>query len=111
MEGSWNFGPELQDCISVRTVLDKMSNYWGQIQWKDVSFNEKVHEAGLLKLDCTKAKELLNWQPVWNVQQALEATTNWYQTYYDKNTLITLEQLNQYVQDARNKKNSWATIN
>ena len=109
MEGSWNFGPALKDCISVRDVLNEMNNSWGAIQWKDVSLGEKVHEANLLRLDSTKAKEQLKWQPIWNVQQALNATANWYKAYYNNKELITAQQLEQFIEDAQAKNADWAT--
>jgi len=110
MEGSWNFGPALKDCISVREVLNEMSNIWGDFQWKDISLGEKVHEANMLRLDCTKAHENLMWQPIWNLQQALTATANWYKAYYNYKELITTQQLDQFIKDAQEKKAKWATI-
>ncbi len=110
MEGSWNFGPALKDCISVREVLNEISNSWGAIKWQDVSVVEKVHEANLLMLDCTKAQEQLNWQPIWNVKQALSATANWYKAYYNNKELITAKQLGQFIEDAQSKNANWATI-
>ncbi len=40
------------------------------------------HEAGLLKLDISKAKAELNWSPKMNASQAVEKTINWYKNYY-----------------------------
>ena len=35
------------------------------------------HEANFLKLDNTKAKEVLGWRPVWHIGQAVQATAEW----------------------------------
>lgn len=111
MEGSWNFGPDSKDCISVRQVLDEMNKCWDDIEWADVSAGKKVHEANLLRLDCSKALFELNWQPVWNVRSAIEHTANWYKAWYQNNTVTTLQQLQEYAADAKSRSLSWATAN
>ena len=106
-DDSWNFGPDPKDCISVRQVLNKMNNNWGEIIWNDVSTDVKVHEANLLRLDCSKAQLTLGWQPVWNVDKALEHTASWYKAYYKDKQLISLKQLECFVEDAKRKSIAW----
>lgn len=111
MEGSWNFGPDIKDCISVRQVLNEMNHCWGSIEWKDISAGDKVHEANLLRLDCSKALYQLGWQPVWNVLTAIDATGNWYKSFYQAGNIISLQQLKQYVADAEIKNINWLAGN
>jgi CDP-glucose 4,6-dehydratase len=106
-DDSWNFGPDPKDCISVRQVLNKMNNNWGEIIWNDVSTDFKVHEANLLRLDCSKAQLTLGWKPVWNVDKALEHTASWYKAYYKDKQLISLKQLECFVEDAKRKSIAW----
>ena len=35
------------------------------------------HEANFLKLDCSKLKTVFEWQPVWNLTDAVEKTVEW----------------------------------
>ncbi|MFX1590951.1 MAG: hypothetical protein ACFFC1_22680 [Promethearchaeota archaeon] len=35
------------------------------------------HEAGFLHLDNSKAKSLLGWKPIWNIDIALDKTIEW----------------------------------
>ena len=61
--------------------------------WASGTYNVEVnsnnpHEAGLLKLDITKATTELNWKPVLNAQTAVELTINWYKNFYN-NTSVT----------------------
>ena len=49
-----------------------------------------VFEAGLLKLDISKALKDLNWKPVLNAQNAVERTINWYKKYYNNKTALEL---------------------
>jgi len=39
------------------------------------------HETGLLKLDCSKAKLTLGWNPVWDVKTAVARTIDWDKAY------------------------------
>jgi CDP-glucose 4,6-dehydratase len=39
------------------------------------------HEAGYLKLDCTRLKETFGWSPKWNISGAMERLVAWYSTY------------------------------
>ena len=39
------------------------------------------HEAGLLALDSSKARQLLGWNPCWSLQRTLEQTLVWHQAW------------------------------
>ncbi len=106
-EDSWNFGPENEGNVPVHTILDAMKNHWNKISWLDVSAQEKLHEATLLQLDCTKAKTLLGIKPVWNIAKTVEITTNWYKNYYENNILNTKQDIENYVADARKQNVIW----
>ena len=66
----------------------------GEGTWKDTSSKDQPHEAGLLKLDITKAKNELQWHPKLNSSEAIEWTMNWYKQgdSFD----FTIEQINNY---------------
>ncbi|MBF05415.1 CDP-glucose 4,6-dehydratase [bacterium] len=75
--GSWNFGPSEGSWISVGDVTKKMFELLGKGTFKVVADKEK-HEAGLLMLDITKAKDTLGWVPRWDMQRTFEETVKWY---------------------------------
>jgi CDP-glucose 4,6-dehydratase len=78
---SWNFGPRDEDCQSVGWIVNKIAEYWdGKIDWRQDTGNLQ-HEAHFLKLDISKAKAKLAWQPQWTLSQALEATVSWYKNW------------------------------
>jgi CDP-glucose 4,6-dehydratase len=54
------------------------------------------HEASLLMLDSTKARQLLGWQSRWDVDATLARTADWYRTYYERGRLLTDEQIDVY---------------
>lgn len=97
---SYNFGPEESSCINVEEVVRTICKLWG----KNANFNIKndagPHETNYLKLDCTKAKKELNWMPLWNIDEALNKTIEWYKAYYqNKNIeLITEKQIEEYME-------------
>ena len=39
------------------------------------------HEAGFLKLDCSKLKRTFGWQPRWHVAEAVARTVEWTKVY------------------------------
>jgi len=46
-----------------------------------------LHETTYLKLDCTKAKTKLGWEPKMNLDLALEYTVEWYEKFIQKENI------------------------
>ncbi|MDX8378080.1 MAG: CDP-glucose 4,6-dehydratase [Mariprofundales bacterium] len=104
---AWNFGPTQEANLSVQEVLVRMQQVWPQIKWQTDNA-EQLHEANLLYLDSSKARQLLPWQPVWNVNQSLHKTAAWYQSFIESQTLVTNQQLVDYISDARKLGVCWS---
>ena len=83
----WNFGPEDEDCKSVKYITEKISEYWGEDSTWEVGNNGYFHEAKLLKLDITKAKTKLGWKPKWNLNQTLKNIVNWHKKWINKENI------------------------
>lgn len=78
VDDAWNFGPDDEDCRPVNWILDKMVEKWdGKASWK-LDNNSNPHEAGFLKLDCSKAKTVLKWKPTWNLENTLKSIVKWH---------------------------------
>jgi CDP-glucose 4,6-dehydratase len=77
----WNFGPKDEDCKPVSWILEKMVSHWGKGANWELDKNINPHEAGYLKLDCSKAATRLNWHPQWNLEYTLESIIDWHQHY------------------------------
>ena len=76
---AWNFGPNDEDCQPVSNILNKLASNWGPgAQWQ-LDKNTNPHEAGFLKLDCSKARTQLEWQPRWVLDTTLKMIVNWHQ--------------------------------
>ncbi len=75
--GPWNFGPQGHEACSVERVVQQLLNRWGSGDWlRDPG--ESVHETGTLRLDSTKARVLLGWQPAWNTRTAVDRVVDWH---------------------------------
>lgn len=80
---AYNFGPNTSDALSVEEMVKRSIVNWGTGSYKAIVDLNNPHEAGLLKLDISKALNELNWKPVFNAQVAIERTIDWYKNYYN----------------------------
>lgn len=107
--GGWNFGPYDEDILPVRDVVQSVIDMWGSGKM-EIQPSPNLHEAGLLKLDISKARFDLKWEPTYRIKQALEQTVAWYREYEagNKNMLqFTLDQIERYIEQARNACILW----
>lgn len=106
----WNFGPMDTSSINVAEVTKYLQKYWQQIKVEFSKNPSDLHEAHLLKLDCSKADQKLHWKPVWNAEETFKYTTEWYKFFYQNNTVLTHQDLDQYICDAKKRNVIW-TLN
>lgn len=104
---AWNFGPDESGNQTVSAVLSKLNQHWDGLRWH-VTGTPQPHEAGLLQLDSTKARTLLEWSPVWGLDEGLKRTADWYRLYLEKGEVSTSAQLADYVEAAAAKRVGWA---
>lgn len=76
--GSYNIGPDACDCVNTGALADLFCGAWGEnLHWVNTAEKDAPHEANFLKLDCSKAKSVLGWQPRWHIDTAIEKTVEW----------------------------------
>lgn len=80
----WNFGPKDEGCKPVNWILDKMTSQWGNGATWELDKASSPHEAGFLKLDCSKAANRLKWQPKWSLEETLKLIIEWHHTYVNE---------------------------
>lgn len=94
----WNFGPNDEDARPVSWIVDEMAKRWGAGANWTVDGGEHPHEANYLKLDISKARAKLRWQPVLTLIESLDLIVDWAKASaagHDARKL-TLEQISQY---------------
>ncbi|MDI6781650.1 MAG: hypothetical protein QME49_06075 [bacterium] len=111
---SWNFGPEHQGHVTVQQLVEKIIARWNKGTWHPANDQIQPHEANYLSLDCTKSKNILQWYPVYNLDETMDETVRWYQGYYEnyeKNSDMypfTMEQIFSYVEKAKRRNLIWS---
>ena len=95
---SFNFGPEEKDVRTVEYIVKKIANLWTSKLNYEFQTDATLHEASYLKLDNSKAKDLLEWYPKWNLDIALEKIIEWTLAYKNQASLrdISLKQIQDY---------------
>jgi CDP-glucose 4,6-dehydratase len=95
----WNFGPNDEDAKPVQWIVERLTQQWGEgASWK-LDGGDHPHEAHYLKLDCSKAKMRLHWQPRWHLEHTLEMIVAWQRAWLAKEDMrrFTLQQIEQYT--------------
>lgn len=106
----FNFGPESTDNLTVLEVVKKAVAIWGRGSYEVIADKAK-HEAGLLHLDISKAKQQLGWKPVYNFDQSVQQTILWYKGFYEDKlsaSELTERQLSDYLTRAAEQKIVWS---
>ncbi len=81
-EGAFNFGPDPADQRSVRELVAAGLGHWPG-SWQDASDPNAPHEAGRLSLATEKARATLGWAPLWNFDEAVRQTVQWYRAVHE----------------------------
>lgn len=74
---SWNFGPAESDAQPVASVAEYLCARWGQDSRYELDRSDQPPEAGFLRLDSSKSRSRLGWQPRWKLKKAIDATVDW----------------------------------
>lgn len=93
----WNFGPSDDDARPVDWIVDRLISAWGSGAWSSAD-GPRPHEARILKLDCSRARNELGWRPVLGLEGALDWIVQWHKAVAagDDARAVTLAQLDQY---------------
>lgn len=99
LASSWNFGPNDDSVQTVRGVSEKMCNLWGGNSKIRIPAVSGPHEAGVLKLDISKVREKLGWEPRWNLDKTLESIVHWHQKFSNgiEARRLCLDQIGTYL--------------
>ncbi|WP_461453538.1 CDP-glucose 4,6-dehydratase [Mucilaginibacter sp.] len=86
---AYNFGPHAEDALTVKHMVELAIDAWTEGSYDVIQIDNQPHEAGLLKLDISKAINELGWKPKFNASKAVKFTIEWYKKFYDDNKSIS----------------------
>jgi CDP-glucose 4,6-dehydratase len=88
----------------VQWIVEQLTGLWGRGARWQLDGGVHPHEAHYLKLDISKARARLGWQPSWRLADALRHIVTWHQAWLDKQDVqaLCLQQIAQYTQDSKN---------
>jgi CDP-glucose 4,6-dehydratase len=79
--GPWNFGPGVEDALTVRDVVARIAQLWGGEIPIETQPGDHPPETATLRLDSTRARATLGWHPLWDLDEGLHAIVDWYRAY------------------------------
>ena len=80
-------------------MLEKLSKRWGEDASWSLEKGSQPHEAKNLMLDISKARTKLGWEPLWNLDQAIEEIVIWHKTWLNNPNQIKdlcIQQIDSY---------------
>lgn len=105
--GNYNIGPDDCDCVNTGDIVTLFCEKWSQTTGKNMKWINQhdggPHEANFLKLDCSKAKSVLDWQPVWHIDTAVANVVEWTDAYFNGQDIVKCmqEQIAQYKAETK----------
>ncbi len=112
VDESFNFGPTSSSARTVGELADRLVAAWQSGSWSRVDASSQPHEAGVLRLDISRAAERIDWHPVWGFEETVDRTAQWYRKWQRDEAgavdLIAADVLT-YVTDARSRGVRWAS--
>jgi CDP-glucose 4,6-dehydratase len=73
----WNFGPNDVDSRPVKWIASTLSSMFENASGWVADSAKHPHEATYLKLDISKARTMLGWNPLLSLEEALQLIVNW----------------------------------
>ena len=95
----WNFGPGPDSERDVESLLERFTAVWGPGASWNRDRSTHPHEAGLLRLDATNAREKLGWRPLLDFDCTIDWTAQWYRAFARGADMRaeTMAQVNSYL--------------
>lgn len=94
---AFNFGPYEDTALTVEGITKRIIQYYGKGEMT-ICKHDNLHESGLLTLNIEKAKNKLLWNPVYDIEEAIIHTVDWYKKFYNKENIknFTIKQIHEY---------------
>jgi CDP-glucose 4,6-dehydratase len=90
LAGSYNIGPDENDCITTKELVELFCKYWnstihgyGIAEYVMMPETNAPHEAKFLRLDSGRIKKVFNWDARWSIETAIEKTVELTKTFLE----------------------------
>ena len=96
---AWNFGPDAESDATVGQIAELAAHLWGDdAKVVRAESTHNPHEAGLLRLDSSRARAELGWRPRWSLQKAVLRAVTWHRSWERGADMraVSLEQIREY---------------
>ena len=95
---AYNFGPRDEGNWSVERIAARLAEMWGNNASWARDADPGAYEAHSLRLDATKARSELGWEPKLKIETALEWTMQWYRAWQEGKNMaeLTAKQIEEY---------------
>jgi CDP-glucose 4,6-dehydratase len=84
----------------VQWIVEHMVKAWGGSASWQLDSSVQPHEANYLKLDISKAKHKLAWQPQWSLAESLQKIMDWHKAYLAKQDMhgVSINQIKEFME-------------
>ena len=91
-DAEFNLGPPAGDERPVAEIVESLAGKWpGGIDVRQDT-EPQPHEAATLRLDSTRARERLGWEPIVSLDAALQSIVDWYRAFQAGEDMRTVTQ-------------------
>ena len=87
---SFNFGPDPKSVKTVGELVSSLVLLFPGVEVVDFTAPDAPHEARLLTLDSSKAKQMLGWTGKWNFKRTVRETAEWYKRRNGRDSAVDL---------------------
>lgn len=88
---AFNFGPKKNNIVTVESLIKTFSKHSNTLKWKSkINKSNFYYESKLLSLDCSKAKNLLNWEAKLNINLTVKLTYDWYNYFFNEQKTLPI---------------------
>lgn len=92
----WNIGPESREHYSNIEILQEVKKMYPEFSYARQE-NAQYHETEILKLDSSKIRNQLGWNPLYKTSESLAITLSWYLSQ-EIREVRTEDQVQKYLQ-------------
>ena len=101
LASAYNVGPDEHDCLRTGELVELFTRLWGEGLKYKVQEDGGPHEAGMLRLDCSRLRSTFGWEPRWDVETAVSKVVSWSRVWMNgENVRAEMErQIKEYLDE------------